>query len=109
MKLNNKNILFMGDATNKVEKELLEVYNLKNMDILKVGHHGSKYSSSIKFIKKIKPHVSLISSGLNNKFGHPHKETLENLKNIGSDIYITSINGMIKIKIKEDLKIYTCL
>ena len=77
----NYKLLFMGDASSKVEKYLIEKYNLKNIDILKIGHHGSKYSSSKEFIEKVNPGYSIISVGRNNRYNHPHKEVLDNLKN----------------------------
>ena len=105
--INNYNILLMGDAGSISEKYILDAYNLDQMDILKVGHHGSKYSSSEEFINKINPKISLISAGLNNKFGHPNKEAIEILSK--SKIYITSKVGMIKIKLKKQIEISTCL
>jgi len=71
--LNNHKFLFMRDAGVKVEEDLIKKYNLQDIDILKVGHHGSKTSSSKNFIKKIEPKYSITSVGKNNKFGHPNK------------------------------------
>ena len=100
-------LLFMGDASSKVENDLVEKYNLKNIDILKVGHHGSNTSSGINFIKTINPKYSIISVGKNNKYGHPNKEVLENLKE--SKIYRTDEDGSIMFKIKNnELKIEIC-
>lgn len=62
-KLNNVKMLLMGDASTKVEADLLTNYNLTNIDILKVGHHGSKTSSSEEFINNINPKYSIISVG----------------------------------------------
>lgn len=108
-KLNNYNLLFMGDAGISSENYIMNTYKLPKMDILKVGHHGSKNSSGIKFLEKINPKISLISAGLNNRFSHPHKEVISNLNKISSDTYITSINGSIKIILKDKLIINTCL
>ena len=97
----------MGDVTMKVENNIIENYKLNNIDVLKVGHHGSKTSSSKKFIESINPKYSIISVGKNNKYGHPNKETLENLKN--SKIYRTDKNGGIMFNLKNNkLKIKTC-
>ena len=105
--LNNYKFLFMGDAGIEVEKYLIEKYNLKNIDILKVGHHGSKTSSSKNFINEIKPKHSIISVGKNNRYGHPNKEVLNNLED--SKIYRTDQDGSILFKIKKNkLKIETC-
>ena len=97
--INNNKILLMGDAGVGVEEELIKKYNLKNIDILKVGHHGSKTSSSIDFINYINPKISLISVGEDNKFNHPNQEVLEVLKN--TKIYRTDKEGTITIKLKE--------
>lgn len=106
--LYNYKFLFMGDASVKKEKDILEKYNLKNIDFLKVGHHGSKTSSSKEFIDEIKPKYSIISVGKNNRYGHPNKEVLSNLEN--SKIYRTDKNGGIEIKLnKKNYKIRTCL
>ena len=96
--INNHKILLMGDAGVGVEEELIKKYNLKNIDILKVGHHGSKTSSSIDFINYINPKISLISVGEDNKFNHPNQEVLEVLKN--GKIYRTDKEGTITIKLK---------
>ena len=104
---NNYKFLFMGDAGIEKEKDILEKYNLKDIDFLKVGHHGSNTSSSKKFIDAIKPKNSLISVGKNNFYGHPSKEILNNLKN--SNIYRTDINGGIEIVLyNKKYQIKTC-
>ena len=104
--INNTKLLFMGDASAEVEEELLKKYNLKDIDILKVGHHGSKTSSSKKFINHINPKYSIISVGENNSYGHPNKETLENIKN--SLIYRTDLDGCVKFTFTKKLQIETC-
>ena len=97
--------LFMGDAG--IEKDILEKYNISDVYVLKVGHHGSITSSTKTFINYIKPKFSIISVGKKNRFGHPNKETLDNLKD--SKIYRTDQNGSIMFKIKNNkLKIETC-
>ena len=99
--------LFMGDAGVEKEKDILDKYNLSNVDVLKVGHHGSKTSSSKEFINEINPNYSIISVGKNNRYGHPNKEVLNNLSN--SKIYRTDQDGSIMFKIKNNkLKIETC-
>ena len=105
--LDGYKFMFMGDASIKTEKEILKEYELQNIDILKVGHHGSRTSSSKEFIDELNPKYALISVGENNKFKHPNKEVLDNLKN--SKIYRTDQDGSIMLKIKNDkLKIETC-
>ena len=105
--LNGYKLMFMGDAGVDKEKEILDKYNLSDIDVLKVGHHGSKTSSSEEFINEINPKYSIISVGKNNRYGHPNKETLENLSD--SKIYRTDEDGSIMFKIKNNkLKIETC-
>ena len=107
IELNNYNFMFMGDAGVDKEKDILERYNISNIDVLKVGHHGSKTSSSKSFINKINPKYSIISVGKNNRYGHPNKEVLNNLDH--SKIYRTDEDGSIIFKIKNNkLKIETC-
>ena len=105
--LNKHKFLFMGDAGVEVEDDLIEKYNLQNIDVLKVGHHGSKTSSSEEFIGEINPKYSVISVGKNNRYGHPNDSVLENLED--SKIYRTDEDGSIMFKIDNDkLKIKTC-
>ena len=106
-KINGYKFMFMGDASVTTEKEIMNKYNLPNIDVLKVGHHGSKTSSSKKFIDEINPKYGVISVGKNNKYGHPNKEILNTLSN--SKIYRTDEDGSIMFKIKNNkLKIKTC-
>ena len=98
--LNGYKFIFMGDSG-------VDKYNLSNIDVLKVGHHGSKTSSSKEFIDEINPKYGVISVGKNNRYGHPNKEVLNNLEN--SKIYRTDQDGSIMFKIKNDkLEIETC-
>ena len=99
--------MFMGDASVTTEHEILDKYNLSDIDVLKVGHHGSRTSSSKEFINEINPKYSVISVGKNNRYGHPNKEALDNLKD--SKIYRTDQDGSIMFKIKNNkLQIETC-
>ena len=105
--LDGYKFMFMGDAGVDKEKDILDKYNLSNIDVLKVGHHGSKTSSSKSFIDEISPKYSIISVGKNNRYGHPNKEVLNNLE--GSKIYRTDEDGSIMLKIKNNkLKIENC-
>ena len=104
---NNYKFLFMGDAGTQREKDILEKYNLSNIDFLKVGHHGSNTSSSEEFINSINPKYSLISVGKNNRYGHPKESVLDTLSN--SKIHRTDLDGSIEIKLnKSGYKIRTC-
>ena len=105
--LNNHKFLFMGDAGVDVEEDLIDKYNLQDIDVLKVGHHGSKTSSSKNFINEVNPKYSIISVGKNNRYGHPNENVLDNLED--SKIYRTDQDGSIMFKINKDkLKIKTC-
>ena len=97
---NNYKFLFMGDAGIDKEKDILKKYNLKDIDFLKVGHHGSATSSSEEFIHSTNPKYSLISVGKNNRYGHPKETILNTLKN--SKIYRTDLDGSIIFKIKSN-------
>ena len=98
--LDGYKFMFMGDASITTEKEILDKYNLSDIDVLKVGHHGSKTSSSKEFINEINPKYSIISVGKNNRYGHPNKEVLDNLND--SKIYRTDEDGSIMFKINNN-------
>lgn len=88
--------LFMGDASTKIEKNLLD-QNLKS-DVLKVGHHGSRYSTSKAFLEKVSPEYAIISVGENNTYKHPHEEIIKRLENQNIKIYRTDKQGTIIAK-----------
>ena len=98
--IDNYKLLFMGDASINTEKDIMNNYDIGDVFILKVGHHGSKTSSSEEFINSVNPKYSIISVGKNNKFGHPNKEVLDTLND--SKIYRTDQDGSIMFKIKKD-------
>lgn len=98
--------LLTGDATNTVEKEILE----KDLEstVLKVAHHGSQYSSSAQFLKKVYPKIAIISVGKDNSYGHPKEIVLKKLERIGSKIYRTDESGTIILSSEgKEIKIYT--
>ncbi|ARG66498.1 DNA internalization-related competence protein ComEC/Rec2 [Staphylococcus epidermidis] len=102
---NGINILLMGDATVNNEDILMKRYNLPKIDILKVGHHGSRTSSSELFIKDIEPKISLISSGKNNKYHLPNLDVIQRLKYYGSKVFDTQDNGELTINLDEEVYI----
>ncbi|WP_436854006.1 DNA internalization-related competence protein ComEC/Rec2 [Staphylococcus caeli] len=102
---NGIKILLMGDATIHNESELLRKYNIGKVDILKVGHHGSKTSTSNAFINNIKPRISLISVAKKNRYNLPSIEVIKRLQNAYSKIYMTSQSGEITISLKTHLLI----
>lgn len=93
--------LFTGDATKIVEKELVLAPGKHkaqiDSDVLKVGHHGSKTSTSKEFVEAVSPKFAVISAGRNNSYGHPRQETLDTLAEYGIKIFRTDIDGDIKI------------
>lgn len=100
----NNSFLFMGDATSEVEKEILNS-NIDS-DVLKVGHHGSRYSSSVNFLKKVTPKYSIISVGEDNSYNHPHSVTFTKLEEVLSSVYRTDIDGTIFVTSDgKDIKI----
>lgn len=100
MTYNNTCTLFMGDASSNVEKKLLD--KDINCQVLKVGHHGSRYSSSDEFIKAVKPTYGIIMVGKDNKYGHPTKKTLDVLNKYNVTLHRTDKEGTIIMKIKGD-------
>ena len=97
---NDTKMLFTGDLTEEKEGEALEKVEFP-IDILKVGHHGSRYSSSEGFINKLSPKTSLISAGVN-RYGHPSPYAINRLEDAGSDIYVTLYSGQLKVVFKKD-------
>lgn len=89
--------LFMGDAETEVESKLLLNKTDVTADVLKIGHHGSNSSTSEEFLKAVSPKYAVISCGKNNDYGHPHKETIEKLKQLNIKYFRTDENGNILI------------
>ena len=90
------NYLFMGDAGADVEKAL-PLKEIGKVNVLKVGHHGSKTSSSDEFIKAVAPKYAIICCGKDNEYGHPHKETISVLNNYKVCTFKTDVDGTIVI------------
>jgi len=104
-------ILMTGDAEDDAEEEILKTYSSSyiDCDVLKVGHHGSDSSTTEAFLKAVSPEYALISCGVNNKYGHPHEETLEKLNDRDVKIHRTDKTGNIvlvfdgtNITVKDD-------
>ena len=94
-------MLFTGDLGMEGEKMLIKSGISDKVNVLKTGHHGSNNSSSAEFLKVLLPEVSIISCGVNNRYGHPGQDALKRLKNIASDIYVTKDTGEIDIHVNE--------
>lgn len=97
-KLLDKNFLFTGNMEDKGEKDLLKRYPDLEVDVLKAGQHGSKNSTSSSFLEQLKPEITLISVGKNNRTKLPHQETLTRLEGINSKVYRTDHQGAIRFK-----------
>ncbi len=92
--------MFSGDAEKEVEKELLERPGLRlEAELLKAGHHGSKTSNSVEWLRRVGPGRVVISCGADNSFGHPFAGTLENFRKIGAEIFRTDLEGTIALDI----------
>jgi len=93
-----RKILLTGDAPKEVEDQIVAKYknSLENIDILKVGHHGSKTSTGENLVTVAQPKYAIISAGLNNRYGHPHKEVIELLGFARANVLITSEVGTIE-------------
>ena len=102
LKYKNFSMLFTGDIEEIAEKAILAKYsknkNILKADVLKVAHHCSKTSSTIDFLKAVKPNYAVIGVGKDNNFGHPSDITIQNLKDMGVKIYRTDEIGEIEIK-----------
>jgi len=99
-------VLFMGDAGKASEAILMHEYPKLEVDVLKVGHHGSKTASSLSFIHQLRPRIGLISCGRNNRYGHPHKETLENLERERVLPLISAKDGAVSIRFHRYFSFY---
>ena len=91
-------MLFTGDVEGIGEQMLVEILPIKEYEVLKVAHHGSKNSTELAFLEKVQPSYALISAGVHNSYGHPHAETLERLEMFESVIYKTNTSGAITIR-----------
>ena len=93
-------LLFTGDAGETAEQQMTETGRLDAVDVLKTGHHGSRYATSESFLQYIKPQYAVISCGKKNRYGHPHKETLERLQAAGAEVYRTDSSGAVILQIR---------
>ena len=94
--------VFTGDIGAEGEKILLDDGMLKDYDLLKVAHHGSKYSSGRAFLKAIMPETAIISAGVHNSYGHPHPETIQRLTDAGAECFVTADVGEIEVSADKE-------
>ena len=102
----NMDFLFTGDCEESNEVDMINSYDLENVDFLKIAHHGSSSSSSDKFIKATSPDIAVISWGYKNQYGHPHKSTLDTLNKYKVKTFRTDINGDL-VFYSDGYKIFT--
>ncbi len=103
--LDEVSVLLTGDLESEGEGEILGYFSDISSTILKVGHHGSRTSSTVEFLRAVQPEISIIMCGRANQYGHPHQQTLSRLDAIGTKVFRTDIHGTIVIK--SDGKGYT--
>jgi len=108
---NKNSFLFTGDAELQSEKDMINAKKLLKADVLKVGHHGAKESSSQLFLDKVQPKIAVVGVGAKNSYGHPTNETLNRFKKYKTTIYRTDKNGSVvvtsdgsKITVKPEKK-----
>ncbi len=92
--------LFPGDIGEETEQEIVEQW--KDIDVLKVAHHGSKYSTSAEFLQRVQPELAVISCGRENRYGHPHGETLQRLNERLIEYYVTAEHGAIRVESEKN-------
>lgn len=112
VKLKGVSVMMNGDIGFEAENALLEFTKEEslNVDILKVAHHGSKYGSSQEFLEVSKPKIAIIQVG-KNTYGHPNKDTLKRLEDIGAYVYRNDVQGAVGVEIKKrgEIKIHTMI
>ena len=89
--------LFTGDLPITGEEHILQQDFILQSEVLKVGHHGSRYSSGQEFLQAISPQICVIQSGLDNKFGHPHPEVVFKMEQLGCQIKDTQKDGVVSL------------
>ncbi|MBI3954479.1 MBL fold metallo-hydrolase [Candidatus Collierbacteria bacterium] len=89
-------VLFTGDIGSEEERELADRYDLSGIEIVKVAHHGSKFSSDEEMLKEVRPKEAVVMVGKNNSYGHPAKTTLERFARAGSRVWRTDRDGTVK-------------
>ncbi|MFD2926030.1 DNA internalization-related competence protein ComEC/Rec2 [Halobacillus naozhouensis] len=100
-KLGGKSWLFTGDSTASIEEKILSNYPSLTTNVLKVGHHGSDSSTSAKWINSLAPDVALISSGVDNRYGHPHKEVVDRLLEKNVILFRTDLHGAVQYQFSK--------
>ena len=98
LKYNDFDAIFTGDISAEQEEELVGSGVLRNVELLKVGHHGSKYSTCEELLAATRPEVAIVSVAAGNSYGHPTQETLDRLEKYGCAVYRTDLDGTVIYK-----------
>jgi len=101
-KIGGLNWLFMGDLEKEGEAEIIREYKKMDVNVLKVGHHGSKTSTTAEFIEWLQPDIAIISVGSNNRYGHPHADVIQLLQQNNIKLFRTDKNGGVHYKFKNN-------
>lgn len=103
-------IVYTGDAESRAEYDILEFWgaNALDVEVLKVGHHGSYTSTTEEFLAATTPEIAIISCGRQNEYGHPHSKTLARLKNVGASVYRTDEDGTVIIE-TDGVDVWRCV
>jgi competence protein ComEC len=99
--LEQVSFLFTGDLEEEGERRLATAYPTLDVDVLKVGHHGSRTSTTELFLKQLNPKIALISAGRNNQFGHPHEEVTKRLNEQHIPVWRSDLDGAVEIMVKD--------
>lgn len=104
MRNNDFHGLFIGDLEEQGELDLVKYYSMaiQHLDLLKIGHHGSKTSSNERFLQLAQPRLSIIQAGYENRYGHPHPDVIERLENLHIPYLQTGADGTIEVKISKE-------
>lgn len=101
--LDGLKFLFTGDADSSIEERMLEDGLMLDCDVFKAGHHGSRYSNSIRFIRSITPVYAVVSCGDLNSYGHPHTEVLTNFNSVNARVFRTDTDGDVTFYVENGL------
>ncbi len=96
---NNTSFLFTGDAETPAENIMLGTGLILQSHIYHMGHHGSRTSSSAPFMSAVRPDIAIYSAGINNSYGHPHKEAIDRVQAVGAEVYGTAENGTVTVNV----------
>ena len=101
VEISDLTVLLTGDISTEVEADILSQYPGLKLDVYKAAHHGSKTSNSLTFLEQLAPSISVVSSGKNNRYGHPSQEFLSTLSTLNIPLLNTQVDGTIQFEMKR--------